>query len=764
MKRGNWQQMGRVSVVMGTAVLSLLMLGCTRDPNVRKAKYLASGKNYAAQGKEKEAIIQFSNAIKIDPHYAAAHFELAKAYLKTGSALGAYTELRRTVEFDPKNVEARLDLGQLYLAGHQYPKAAEQANAILAINPNDADAYALLSGVALATGNRAEALKNVQQALAIDPNRATFHAQLGMIQGSDPDTAGAGEDQLQKAVSLDPKNVAAHLLLAEMLEKKGDTAGALQNAQAATQADPKSGRAWLMLAGIYYRSGDKPKAEATLMQATDNLHDTEQGADLLRAYYQQSGQLDRAATVYAGLVDKYPKSVPIKMAYARVLMAQGNYAKVQDVANQLMKTNGDNPEVQAMSGMLLLRAGKTNDAFNILQKASKNAPDNAGLKYWLGEANEAKGDLPAAEQNLRDAVRLAPNNAEALKALATIALRNQDYSLLGEMAQNLISKRPDDPDGYVWRALTESHANRLDAAEGDLQLALKKDPKNEQALVQLGVIRFQQKRYPEGAQLLQQALDNNPNQVVALQLLVEYDMFQHQQPKAIALVQQQIAKSPRNPFLYDTLAQLQLATGDIQGGLDSAQKAMQLNPNDPTAVTAYTKATVALGNIQPAVAKWQAWTSAHPNDAGGYVMLGTLAEAQGNASAAMDYYKKALGLQPDQAVAANNLAYLMLQNGQDIDVALSLAETARREMPHSANTADTLAWAYYKKGIYGSARDVLEDAEKTYPNDASIEYHLGMILTKLGDKTNAITHLKKAASLAPNSQTAGDANKALSSL
>ncbi len=106
----------------------------------------------------------------------------------------------------------------------------------------------------------------------------------------------------------------------------------------------------------------------------------------------------------------------------------------------------------------------------------------------------------------------------------------------------------------------------------------------------------------------------------------------------------------------------------------------------------------------------------------------------------------------------------MMQRGQDIDVALSLAETAHRGMPNSPNTADTLAWAYYNKGTYGSARDLLETAEKTAPEDASIEYHLGMIYSKLGDKADAITHLKKASALAPNTRTQKDADQALQTL
>jgi Tfp pilus assembly protein PilF len=145
-------------------------------------------------------------------------------------------------------------------------------------------------------------------------------------------------------------------------------------------------------------------------------------------------------------------------------------------------------------------------------------------------------------------------------------------------------------------------------------------------------------------------------------------------------------------------------------------------------------------------------------------MLGTMQESQGDRNGAMASYKKALAIQPEQPVAANNLAYLMVDTGQNLDVALSLAQIARRGMPSSPNTADTLAWIYYQKGNFASARDLLEDAVKTAPNSASIHYHLGMTYTKLSNNAEAMTHLKKAVALAPNSQIEKDADKELARL
>jgi len=196
----------------------------------------------------------------------------------------------------------------------------------------------------------------------------------------------------------------------------------------------------------------------------------------------------------------------------------------------------------------------------------------------------------------------------------------------------------------------------------------------------------------------------------------------------------------------------------------AAQKAMDMNPDDGEAVAIYAQLQAQRGQAANAIGAWEKWSQAHPSNAGALAILGMLEEARGNGSKAEDYYKKALAIDPTQALAANNLAYRMLMNGGNIDVALSLAQTARRKSPDSPSSADTLAWAYYSKGTYGFARDLLEESVKAAPNNAVTQYHLGMVYAKLGDKTNAVIHLKKTISLAPDTPAAKDAKTALQGL
>ncbi len=247
-------------------------------------------------------------------------------------------------------------------------------------------------------------------------------------------------------------------------------------------------------------------------------------------------------------------------------------------------------------------------------------------------------------------------------------------------------------------------------------------------------------------------------------MLMSYDVQAKQPAKALERVQTQIAKQPTNAEFYVEMAALQLQMKDANSALATSQKAMQLAPANVDALQTYTHAEVALGNIDPAISVWQNWANAHPKDTHAPDILGSLEEAKGDQQKAMEYYKKALQIDSNDPVASNNLAYLMVENGQNADVALSLAQTARRSWPNSPQTADTLAWIYFSKGNYAASRDLLESALKTSPDNASLHFHLGMTYSKLNNRADATIHLKKAITLEPASKTGKDAAAALAKL
>ncbi|MES2390798.1 MAG: tetratricopeptide repeat protein [Acidobacteriota bacterium] len=747
-------------IAAGSLSLSMLFVaGCNRDPNVRKQKYLESGQRYETAGKLREAGIQFSNALKIDHNYGDAHFELAKVYLQMGSVNAAYSEFLRTVDLSPNNIKARLDLGNLSLVGGRADLAQAQAKAILALQPNNSDAFALLASIAAHNGDRVEAEKQIRQAISLTPNRAVYH--------SDPAKRPEAEQELNRAITIDGKDVLAHLALAALLEQRSDFDGTQAQLVSAVSVAPKSLEARQALVGFYIRRGNTAAAEQTTRQTTIDFADTEKGAAMLADYYIRTGQLDKAENAYAQLSNDHPKSFQLNYQYARILVLRHKDSKVPAISAILEKLGPNSPQTHIVQSSILVDAGKIDAALDNLKKAVADTPDDAQLHLAYAKVALTKGSTDVAATQFHEAARLNPRSIESQAGLAQIAERGHDTAGLLAAAQAALTLEPNYAPAYMWRASAETTQKQYAQAEVDVQTSLQKQPDNPEAYVELAQIHAAQQQLPQAATFLQKALDLDPGFLPAINDLVRIYMFQKHPEQAVAAIQAQIAKVPSNPLLYVLLTDVLASTRDFQGAAASAQKAYQIDPTNIQALTAYSKSIVQLGHPEQAITLWTDWVAKHPTDDNATSMLGELEDRIGNKPVAMQYYQKSLQINPNQFWALNNLAYLMLEQHQNLDVALSLAQQARTQKPHNASTGDTLAWVYYAKGMYGSSRDLLEDAAKSDPTDAAIQYHLGMAYSKLGDRANAATHLKKALALAQASKddaTAKNAQTAIAQL
>jgi tetratricopeptide (TPR) repeat protein len=244
--------------------------------------------------------------------------------------------------------------------------------------------------------------------------------------------------------------------------------------------------------------------------------------------------------------------------------------------------------------------------------------------------------------------------------------------------------------------------------------------------------------------------------------------FADKQPeKAIAAAHAQIAKSPNNANFYDLLGTA-LFNGkkDLPGAEAALRKAIELDKNNTDALEKLGKVQVEAGSADQALALYQQSIKDNPREVRFYILSGELYEAKKDWEHAKGMYQQALSISPDHPLASNNLAYVMLQEGGNVDVAMGLAQTARRGMPDSANAADTLGWAYYQKGIYQSAISQFQEALRLSekhggPDDADLHYHLGMAYEKDNKTALARQQLEKAVKLQPNH---ADARKALSDL
>jgi len=230
----------------------------------------------------------------------------------------------------------------------------------------------------------------------------------------------------------------------------------------------------------------------------------------------------------------------------------------------------------------------------------------------------------------------------------------------------------------------------------------------------------------------------------------------------LRLIQAQLERNPSDAGLYVLRGEALLHNKQLNEAEKALARAVEIDKQNVNAFVLLAQVEIAQGSTDQAISNYKRAIEVAPNTVQLYVALGSIYEKQGNWQAAQPVYQKALAIEPDNPIAANNLAYILLEHGGSVNVALTLAQTARRGLPSLANSADTLAWAYFHNGAFSVAAPLLEDAVKKAPDNSSYRYHLGLTYQNLNDSARARTELEKAISLDPKSPIAEEARRALS--
>ncbi len=738
----------------------ILLAGCSRDPNVRKQKALDSGNKYFDAGKFPEACIEYQSAIQIDPKFVAAHEKLAECFLRREMWSAGYSELMRVVDLEPQNFSEQIELGNLLLAGHHTKEAQDRAQLVLAQDPKNADAHVLLANADASLGNYDDALKEIGAAIQLAPDRAKSYLNLAQIQVAARQIPAA-EQSFRKAIQLDPKSTSALLMLGDFYTQQGKFAEAEQQFQAVLQIDPKIPAAYRSLAVVYGNWNKKPQAEQILQQAKQSMPDNPDAYRLPGDFYFADGDIPRALTEYASLDKDHPKDQRVRKNYVQLLILSNRLDDAYRLDQEFLKQHPKDADGQVLLGQILRGQNKLTDAQQALEGAITSSPENPDAHYGLGLVLVQLGNTGRGESEFREALKLRPGMADASKALSALAVKKGDFDSLRQSAEAIIAAQPNQPDGYLLEAMALGNKGDAQGAYSNLQKAIIVAPNDARAYASLGELYTAQKKFPEAQKNFELALQKNPRSPEGLTGEMRLFVIEKLPARALARIQSQIALVPDSAPFYLLLGQLQLSQKDLNGAEQSLRKALSIDSNSSDAIFLLAQVQQQKGSLDDAKATFELLRQKNPRDPRAYSFLGMVDEAQHDWQQAEDQYKKALDIDPGNAIAANNLAYLLLEHGGNVDMALTYAQTARRGMPDSTTTADTLASVYLRKGNYQLAEDLLNDAVQKSPDNQDYRYHLGLAFQGMKEIPKAKACFQRALEMNPKSDQADAIRKSL---
>jgi tetratricopeptide (TPR) repeat protein len=194
------------------------------------------------------------------------------------------------------------------------------------------------------------------------------------------------------------------------------------------------------------------------------------------------------------------------------------------------------------------------------------------------------------------------------------------------------------------------------------------------------------------------------------------------------------------------------------------QKAVSLAPNDGDAGIALAELYADVGKTNEAGQMVSELIRKYSGNPDLLLRCGAIYEKLRLWNEARGAYERVVQLDHENAVAKNNLAWVLAEHGGNIDVALTLAQEAKEKLGDNLEVTNTIGWIYYKKHVYRMALDYLKQCADKDQKNPTFQYHLGMAYSSAGRIDEAKQSLRNALRLAPDFPEADAAREALAHL
>ncbi len=282
----------------------------TPTPTRPAALYIGDGDAYFAEGKLRQAIDAYQEAIRITPDNDIPYIRQSRLLVYTGETAKAVDRAEKAVLLNPTSPENLAYYCRALDWEARYAEAFEACSCAIELAPDYAEGYAFLSEVYADQGNWNLARDTAQQ--AIDANFQSMDAHHKM--GYALEVRGQYEEALeyyQNAMTLAPNLGPLHIDVGRSYYALGDYETAGDYFKKAIRLHPTGPEAYNWLGWTYYTNGDFPRAIDALEQSigvdptyiVSNNRLTSSWGNLATVYYVRQN-FERA-------IELYPKAIQL---------------------------------------------------------------------------------------------------------------------------------------------------------------------------------------------------------------------------------------------------------------------------------------------------------------------------------------------------------------------------------------------------------------------------------------------------------------------
>jgi putative PEP-CTERM system TPR-repeat lipoprotein len=713
--------------------------------------------------------------IAASPKMARAYMLRARLLSRDGKRAEARQALEQAVQADAAFMPARAALVQSLIDESAFDQAMAQIDAARKAEHGDLSLTYLEALLEFRRGNLDKARNGAAQVLKYAPGHVPTLVLAGATELRANQFA-TGESHLRRALAAAPGHIDARRMLAAAYLQKGQPARAMEMLQPILTSEAAKDPKVVMLAGeTFLALGDFKRAVeqfslAAAVPAVKITAQTRLGQIALARGDAADGVKQLEATAAQD-----SETVEAELALLAAHMRRNEFDKAMQVARAIERKQPDNPRSHYLLGSVNLarkdriaarknfdKALEVNPTFlpAVTALASldvdDNKPDEARRRFeaaivkepgneqaYLGLADlqgrtGSKPEVVAA--TLQRAVAANPQAVNPRLALVEFYLRERNPKSALLAAQGAAAALPNEPRVQSALASAQEAAGEANQAIETLNRLAALEPETSHAMRQLAALHLRKQEFDLAVNALRRAQRVAPRDKGVAAELVGVFMRAGRFDDALKEAKALQRNEPKYAGGFVLEGDVHVAQRNWTEAERKFREALGIEPGGGRVATKLHATMHAGGKVQEADAYARKWLADNPKDAEMRQHLASRALSAGDKRTAFGLYQQVIAIEPNNAIALNNLAYVAGEIGDAR--AIGYAERAVMLAPTNAAALDTLGMLVVAKGDVRKGFEYLDRARALAPGNLVLRLNYAKALIKAGRKDEARQELE----------------------
>ena len=415
------------------------------EPSPEALKFFMNGQMLMNQGDFAMAIIEFQEALTLDPNVGTIYTSIAECYWNIGKSELSMKNLKIALTKNPEDEEALRIMADQLIVMKKYDEAIVSFKKLRAINREETRYIIALAELNKLKKNYLSAVNLYLEAYRIEPSRIDLLESAGRY-ALQLENKNKARDIFKDLSAQNPSQTSYLNIYSELSIQLKNYKEAIAHIQKLIRDNGDSSDLQAKIGILHHASGDSKKGENILRGLFDRKDlNAKYTLSLFEIYFDNEDNIS-AAKISDDMITSFPEDWRGYYSRSLVYMDENEYKSAISILGPISETFSNNFSIQYILGLCYSRIKMNDEAINYYSRALSILPNSINVLHSMAIVYDEIGEWIKSDKIYDQLIKNNPADAQAFNNYAySLVERNRDLGRALNYAKKAIEIEPKNP-------------------------------------------------------------------------------------------------------------------------------------------------------------------------------------------------------------------------------------------------------------------------------------------------------------------------------